>query len=433
MEASRALVGLGLVCSGVPVALANGRPPNVSTITVKRGDPTHIVAGATFGVVVSNDRGVRWRWMCEDAVGYGGMYDPDYAFSATGSLFATTFTGLKIRRDACSFTDAPTGAMFVPTIAQGPTGALYLAAADPADAKIYKSTDDGMTFPTSGIAGQVGDWYSSLEVAPSDPQRVYLSGYRFIPDGGSGTVRVFTLFRSLDGGATWVSLPVTDFVTRQDSTVDIVGISATDPDLVFARVTHEDAIGDAIYRSANGGQSWTRILGKPSTLSFVVRSTGELVAGTADVGSVHSTDNGATWQDLTGAPHIRCLVETEGEVWACAQNFGLDEAGIMKSTDLVTWTKVLRFEEIDAPVDCPAGTAQRDKCDALWCGLCAQLGCDAKRECPNLNGDGPITTPPASKGCCDTGNGGARSSAMLAVVIGLVTWRRRRVTACDRG
>src|SRR5262245_59018704 len=82
-------------------ARANGRPAGTSTITFQRGLETTIVAGMTFGVLVSKDGGATWDWMCEDAVGYGGMYDPDYAVTSSGAVFATTFDGLKVMRDGC--------------------------------------------------------------------------------------------------------------------------------------------------------------------------------------------------------------------------------------------------------------------------------------------------------------------------------------------
>ena len=80
---------------------ANGRDPYTSTINFQRGNDQHIVAGMTFGVVVSKDGGTTWQWMCEKAVGYAGQYDPDYVYSSSGAVFATTFDGLKVMRDDC--------------------------------------------------------------------------------------------------------------------------------------------------------------------------------------------------------------------------------------------------------------------------------------------------------------------------------------------
>src|SRR5262249_347167 len=137
-----------LVTSGA--ASANGRAPGTSTIHFRRGMEQDVVAGMSFGLLVSHDGGGTWTWMCEEAIGYGGTYDPDYELSLTGALFATTFMGMKVRRDECTF--EPTGSKFVSAVTQGPDGRLYYGAADspgpgnPGDAKIYHSANDGMTW-----------------------------------------------------------------------------------------------------------------------------------------------------------------------------------------------------------------------------------------------------------------------------------------------
>jgi MYXO-CTERM domain-containing protein len=105
-----------------------------------------------------------------------------------------------------------------------------------------------------------------------------------------------------------------------------------------------------------------------------------------------------------------------------------DGFGIMKSTNLTSWTGVLKFQDIQLPVECPGGTVQQDKCDKqLWCGLCSQLGCDPKRECAGVGddagGDGTFVTPPR-QGSCSTGDGGAWAMALGFGLFFIV--RRRR-------
>jgi uncharacterized protein (TIGR03382 family) len=406
-------------------------------------------------------------------VGYGGNFDPDYVYTSTGSLFATTFNGLKTNRDGCVYTELPgvpnrdrcsiTFApcndvndcppdngnaqtcdfhiAFVSTATQGPDDAIYIAVTSPAEAKVYKSTDNGMTFPMSADIGQINDWFSSLEVAPSNPNRLYASGYRFVPNpdpDAGGNIKVFAFYTSANGGQSWTSLPVTDFTTTANSLLEIAGISATDPSLLYARVTLEDGmLKDALYRSTDGGQTWTKILTKTGSLAFVVRANGHLVAGTALSGAEMSTDNGTTWTPLAGAPHINCLAESSaGEVWACTKNYDSmqvpgDGHGIMKTTDLVNWAPVLKFENIKEPAPCPAGTVQKDTCDAkLWCGLCAQLGCDAKRECPGFGPDGMpdagVIIKPPKDGCCFAGATPTPGMLALLLVVGMVLLRPRR-------
>lgn len=444
----RLLLGCLCVAGLVADAGANGRPANTSTISFKKGDPSFVLAGMTFGVLVSHDAGATWDWMCEDAVGYGGMYDPDYAISPTGAVFATTFDGLRVMRDGCSFGPASFGTKFVSTTAVGADGAVYAGVADamtdtnPGDAKIYRSTDDGATFPVAGSPGVVNDWWESLEVSVKNPQRLYITGYRFIPNPAGGTnIRQQILARSDNGGVAWTPLGVDVFATMPNSTISIVGISPTNPDVVFVRVTLEDnAIVDGLWVSTNAGVSFTKVLSKKGPMAVVVRANGDVVAGTPIDGSYVSSNNGTAWTPLANAPHIRCLTENAaGEVWACTANFGTpqvpaDGFGIMKSTDLASWSGVLKYQAIHQPIACGTTTVQYQKCDRnptidVWCGLCQQFGCDPERQCAGADGepeDGAPTQSP--KGCCQSGPEAPAGGLVLGSAIALVVLRRRRRT-----
>jgi MYXO-CTERM domain-containing protein len=443
-----ALAGL-LIAALAPGAFANGRAPGTSTIHFREGHETDIAAGMTFGLLVSHDNGATWHWMCEAAVGYGGLWDPDYSYLPNGSLFATTFMGLKVSTDGCTFGSTPPGNLFVSTDEAKGTSVLF-GAADSTDDKIYKSTDSGVTFPTSTTppGATVNDWYTSMMYAPSDATRVYVAGYRF-----SGQTKSFLLYKSIDGGGTFtamgqVGLPAT---VNTSSSVDIVGVDPAAPNTVYIRISYVNgAQGDTIYKTTNAGAAWTSILNKADSIAFLVRSTGELVAGTKTLGAVHSTNGGTTFTALANAPHINCLAENSAhEVWACTQNYGdtmamipSDGYGIMKTSDLTTWTGVLRYQDITGPVDCAAGTVQHDTCAGMnWCGVVAQLGitstvidCSAVGidGAPDAGGSGGSGSGGGGggggdkKGCCDTGPGSAPPLAMGLLVAGSLLLRRRR-------
>jgi len=450
------LAGL-LVLGLAATANANGRDPYTSTINFQRGNDQHIVAGMTFGVVTSKDGGANWEWMCERAVGYGGQYDPDYVYSATGAVFATTFDGLKVMRDSCSFNATPPGMTFVSRVEGGSDGAIYYAAADAADAKIYKSTDDGVSFPTSANPGLPGDWWSSLAVAPTNPQRIYVTGYRL--DGTNP--KVFLLFTSTNGGTSYSAMTMTGITpVSPNSTIEVVSISPTVDTTLYAKVTFETgSTGDSIYRSTNAGQSWTKILSKSSNfgLAFLVRNNGTTcIAGTRELGAWSSTNCSTattpTWTPLTTAPHIGCLYKDSVDtVWACTQNYaspmlGLpsDGYGIMKSTDLINWTGVLKYQDIKAPVPCAAGTVQEDQCvqrymdqQSQWCCLVPQLGitstaidCNGALACfgnPPVDGApdaGTTIKPPDPTPCC--GSTDPRSSGVLSLIVAALLLSRKR-------
>jgi MYXO-CTERM domain-containing protein len=230
--------------------------------------------------------------------------------------------------------------------------------------------------------------------------------------------------------------------TSVNSAVDFVGVDHTDPDILYARVTLENGttIGDALYKiNASTGTTWTLMLRKADGLTFLARGNGDLVAATQTLGAFKSINQGAGWTNLATAPHINCLAENSaGEVWACTQNYGnppavpSDGFGIMKSTDLSTWTGVLKFQDIAGPVACAAGTAQQDMCvgdpvTGVWCTLRQQLGITASPVNCAVAEAMPDGTSGKSKGCCDSSSGGGAAAGGLAsLVAGTLLFRRRR-------
>jgi photosystem II stability/assembly factor-like uncharacterized protein len=444
-------------------ASANGRPSATSSISFRQGHETDIAAGMTFGLLISRDAGVSWQWVCEEAIGYSpvSVYDPHYAFTPSGALFATTYNGFRVERDFCTFAAATPTAAFASTTALAGDGTLYYAssqAADPyygvaADFRIYRSTNDGASFePTAGQpAGTVG-WWQTLAVARSNTNVIYLGGYAYVPGPpDTGTVTQQQLYRSDDAGASWVTLPLdpAEVAVAPSTLIDVVGIADDNPDHVYIRVSYDDnRVFHSIYRSTDRGASWQRIVRKNTPLdAFVVRAAvhdghHDLIVGGQTFGAEISHDDGTTWTALAGAPHVGCLAEnTAGELWACTSNFGStsvlsDDAGIMKTADpeAGSWTKVLRFQDLTEAVTCEAGTIQQDKCASAWCGQCAQLGCTPS---PSYACAAPVDAPTpveparASGGCCDSGTGGAGALALgLSVGMLLGRPRRRRAQPC---
>ncbi len=483
---SRFVLACAILAALTGIAGANGRPAATSSIEFRNGDPTHIVAGLTFGLVRSDDNGVTWKWMCEKAVGYAGTYDPDYAYAKTGALFATTFDGLTALRpqseggDSCTFASEPSGSIFVSSVESG-SAAVFYAAADPSDGKVYRSTDDGVTFPISGSPGQNNDWWDSMKIS-ADGTRTYVTGYRYnkkcsdnstnagatctadVDCLGTGArcnaVKQFLLYYT-DNGTTYTPMVTTGITTSNVSVIDVVGIDHADKATVYVKSSLENGTqGDGIYKSTNSGQSWTKILTTNDVfgLTFLVKEDGTKIASTITSGTQISPKTAACtseatcgWVAQTNAPHINCLSENPvtHEVWACTRNYDspgipMDGFGIMKlDAANTTWTGVLHYQDIAGPVACPTGTAQHDQCvqsyqamPSVWCCLREQLGItDTSVDCTGANscdiaGDGAsdagtTNVNPPKSGCCSTGSGGA-GALFLALGTGALLWRRKR-------
>jgi uncharacterized protein (TIGR03382 family) len=161
---------------------------------------------------------------------------------------------------------------------------------------------------------------------------------------------------------------------------------------------------------------------------------------TRSLGGQISVNGGTSWTPLSNPPHVNCVVEhpVDHSLWACTQNYGgpglpSDDFGIMKTTDLQNWTGVLKYQDIQKPVACAAGTPQHDTCEVQnWCTLRQQLGitstaitCAGQADGAPVDSGGVVVKPPP-KGCCDTGAGGAPTALGAGVLVGTLLRRRRR-------
>jgi photosystem II stability/assembly factor-like uncharacterized protein len=161
--------------------------------------------------------------------------------------------------------------------------------------------------PTRGENFVVAD----IAVAPSDPRVVWVAGYASTPAGAPLGQR---LYRSSDGGQSWQR--------REDGLPDYLMRLALDPerpDVVFA------AAGDGLFGSSDGGTTWQR-LPLPAVPASPESILWEIIAspvapltlyayriGLGDDVVYRSRDAGATWQAVGGgiAPgsySIRALV-----------------------------------------------------------------------------------------------------------------------------
>ncbi|MBI3983386.1 MAG: glycosyl hydrolase [Gemmatimonadetes bacterium] len=180
------------------------------------------------------------------------------------------------------------------------------------------------------------------------------------------------LWKTTDAGATWA--PVTDGQIRSAS-VGAVAVAETNPDLVFIG-TGETCIrgnimpGDGVYKSTDGGKTWTHIgfrdshgIAKirihPTNPQIVfVASFGKYSVPSPERGVYKSTDGGATWRrvlfrdDKTGAVDISIDRNNPNVMFASLweayrkeyqMSSGGPGSGLFKSTDGgETWTEITR-------------------------------------------------------------------------------------------
>jgi photosystem II stability/assembly factor-like uncharacterized protein len=443
-----ALVLVALALGHAAPAAANGRMPATSTVHFRPGSTSDIYVGATWGLLFTKDGGATWRWVCEQAVGYGGEYDPDYAVTRSGALWATTLTGLRTTTDGCVWESTRFGELLVSQVAIGPDDSVWVSTADAAESKVYRSTDGGRTFdPTGTTRADANSWWESIETT-SNPDITYLAGYR-----NEGGVMVLMLLRTDNGGRDWSSLSTAQFATTGSSFLQIAAVSPDDPGFLFARITRPPggtSTSQAIYRSTNAGATWTLVKMTDDIAPGVVvrhhegpvaeaKNRAEVIIGTTKAGTFRSTDGGVTFVPVPRSLEVQCLAERPEDraLFACGNNLAPDNMALARSDTPFEWTSILEFRNVTAPAACGDGTVQKLTCqDEFWCGFKKQLGIASEVvECP-ADGDAAVTPqPPKKKGGCDASDGAAVGTMVViaAVLLGVgVRRRRRRVSSAGQ-
>lgn len=405
-------------------AFANGRFPAAGQIVVDPSDSQRIVLRATFGLMQSTDGGQSWRWICEQSLGYSGIEDPAVGITKSGNLIAGIFEGLAQSTDrGCTFAFAP-----------GPLADQYVVdtAVDPSNPSravavtsttvgngihvvLAQTTDDGATWSQAGVPIDPMFRALTVEVAPSDPKRVYVSGVY-----GAGTQGM--LARTDDLGQTWTMLPLTLPGDAYVSAVD-----PSDANRIWVRVDGTDQ--DSLELSKDGGQTFTTVSTVPGEmLGFALSPDAKTVAiggPAAGLLVASTTDNVFSKSSAVG---VRCLRWHSTGLYACGDE-GTDGFTLGRSTDGgASFTPLYHLVD-SKPLDCPASTPTHSLCLPAWPNVANQIGADPAIGAGGNGGAGGTASKPKSDpgGCgCTVANVASDASAWLAAGVVLTFAIRRR-------
>jgi photosystem II stability/assembly factor-like uncharacterized protein len=185
---------------------------------------------------------------------------------------------------------------------------------------VFKSTDGGANWATCANTG------------------LNLNVYALVVDG-SGTLYAATpggVFASADcDGWTAKSSGLPNTAGTHSPTV--LAVDPATPGTVYAGVS-----GAGVYRSSNGGSSWSAATTQPANtalraLQVKPGATATLFAASRGAGAFKSTDGGATWAACAGQPAntnlLSLAMDTTGKLYAGS------EAGVFVSTnDCTSWS-----------------------------------------------------------------------------------------------
>jgi hypothetical protein len=203
----------------------------------------------------------------------------------------------------------------------------------------------------------------TIEVAPSLPSRVYVSGQPYTTIRGR-------IFRSDDGGAT-LRMDTGDPATlRADGPLFIGAVDPRDPARLLLRHLH--AKGSDLYLSRDGGKSLANVLTMASAMfGFTATPDGKTIwagSGLAEHGLFRSLDRGEHFESVSHHG-VLCLHATSSDSLFTCENAATPGAlAVAVATDGIgkTFTPLLRFADIQGPVECAVPDGAASLCADTW-------------------------------------------------------------------
>lgn len=276
-----------------PTIESLGENPVFSLLTVPRSDGVEVWAATRQGLRHSLDGGASWQL---DTKGLPRQTVFALAADAAERLYAGLddggiYTRIPAEPEWQSLpTKEPLASAAVLSLAVSRDGQhLY---AGTSEHGVFASRDGGKTWS----ADFSGAYVPNLALNPADPKQVVASlGQQ--------------LARTRDGGQSWQTLPAAWAKDEVDSLLWL-------PDGTLGAGTGKGGL----YRSLDGGDTWvegsTGLAGRGGVLDLASVRDGQLLAGTWG-GVYGSRDGGETWQDLApslGRPLARTLLNRAGEL-----------------------------------------------------------------------------------------------------------------------
>jgi photosystem II stability/assembly factor-like uncharacterized protein len=246
---------------------------------------------------------------------------------------------------------------------------------DPVDARrfyfgavnggVWRSDDAGRTWQPIFDQVNVGS-VGAIAIAPSNPKIIYVGTGE--ADMRSDIAQGIGMFRSIDGGASWQAIGLSD--TQQ---IGKILVDPRNPNvLLVAALGHPYGPNEerGVFRSTDGGRHWSKTLykdpdtgaidmafepGNPSVVYAALWQTRRPPWNTyppsygAGSGLYKSTDGGRTWHQLAGrglpASPARIGLTTSAarphRVYALIDSDKAEEGGLYRSDNSgVSWTKV---------------------------------------------------------------------------------------------
>jgi len=200
------------------------------------------------------------------------------------------------------------------------------------DGGLWRSTNGGTSWTTNTDQLTVIGC-SDIAIDPSNTQKMFLA----TGDGDGGDSYSIGILKTIDGGTTWIPTgsALVTWTASQGRTLSRLLINPTNPQIIMAFGSN------GIYRSTNGGTTWTQPTGTFNGIMDAEFKPGDpntvYAAGTIFKKSI---DGGATWTTvatgLTGIGRLAIAVSPANASYVyvlAARNSDAGFLGLVRSTD----------------------------------------------------------------------------------------------------
>ncbi|HWZ87552.1 MAG TPA: hypothetical protein VNW92_01845 [Polyangiaceae bacterium] len=356
---------LAFCCSN---ALANGRYPIANQLVVSPADAAHLTLRTTFGLVLSEDQGKTFTWVCERAAGFVNGEDPPVEVSGDGSIFVASSQALSTSHDGgCTWSTADLSIVDTDVDASDPKRAVGIASlymTGKTSAGLLETLDNGRTWQALGVS--FDGLPATVALAPSSPGTIYVSGT-------STTDLTPFVTSSVDDGKTWHSYPVS---VANITVPFLAAIDPTHPEVVYVRAP--TAAGtDVLVVSQDSGVHWQSIFeAKGGLYGFALSPDGKQIAvgGPSDVLSVASSSDYQFKPVSTLEP--LCLKWSAAGLYACADEVSFGFSLGLSLDSGAHFSALFHKTELELRA-CPASEPTGLYCPQAWVGQQAVLGIDA--------------------------------------------------------
>ncbi|HEX6872743.1 MAG TPA: glycosyl hydrolase, partial [Micromonosporaceae bacterium] len=265
-----------------------------------------------------------------DLVDHPTLANTVFAAAATGGVWKSTDAGATFSL-AWNPADPPS----IGALAISAAGVLYAGTgeANPGGGSltfpgngVYRSTDNGASWSHLGLSGT--DRIGRIALDPTNADRIFVAaaGNLFVPGGPRG------LYRTTDGGASWQL--VLAGANSTTGSVDVT-VDPSNPSRVYAVMWDHvrlpngrvfGGVGSGVYRSTDGGGSWTRLGGGLPVVSSNLGRMGIALAPSSPnrlyviavdtsgdfLGFWTSTNGGDSWTQITNTSYLSASQSTFG-------------------------------------------------------------------------------------------------------------------------